>query len=356
MKKVLLADDEEALLEVLTDIVSGLGHTALAAHNGEEALVMARTELPDLIVSDQMMPRRTGVEFLRAIRADPRLASTPFILMSAAQPRDALEADRFLAKPVGLAQFETAVEEALRRAPPVPAGSAVASEASFNLAREEMLAWVAHEVKTPLSSARMHAELLLRRFSAPEDVRDRRRAESLVRQLDRMTGLVNSVLDAAKLAEGRLMLQRTRVDLRELLPLVVANWRDTQPDYQFDLYLPVEAPVESDLDPERFRQVLDNLLSNAVKYGLPSKRVEVALTALPQSASVQVTDYGPGIERHELPHIFDRFYRAPGSEGEGHGLGLYIAAALARVHGGSLEVDSQRGQGTSFTVKLPRSA
>ncbi len=99
--------------------------------------------------------------------------------------------------------------------------------------------------------------------------------------------------------------------------------------------------------------MLDNLLSNAVKYGRPANRVDVRAEASPGRALIHVRDHGQGISASELPRIFDRFHRAEGATGEGHGLGLYIAAALAKLHGGSLHARSQRGEGATFTLTLP---
>lgn len=107
-------------------------------------------------------------------------------------------------------------------------------------------------------------------------------------------------------------------------------------------------------EPERLRQILDNLISNAIKYGRPSKRVHIEVEATPEEIKIHVEDTGPGIPAAEIPKLFDRFHRVAGQGGRGHGLGLYIANALARLHGGSLSARSQMGQGSCFTLSLPR--
>jgi signal transduction histidine kinase len=169
-----------------------------------------------------------------------------------------------------------------------------------------------------------------------------------------MDALVTSILEAARLADGRLILQKETHDMVRFLWSVISDWKKTQPEYELAFEPPVEAlPLQ--FDAERLRQVLDNLISNAVKYGLPCKRIEVALVPGPSTAEVRVRDFGPGIDAADLPRIFGRFYRARDVAGSGHGLGLYIAAALARLHGGALRVDSKRGEGSTFTIVLPRS-
>ncbi|QRK09647.1 HAMP domain-containing histidine kinase [Archangium violaceum] len=359
MSLILIAEDEEAMLEIFAQVVEDLGHRALRAHNGEEALLLARTERPDLVVSDHMMPRRTGVELLRTLRADPRLGTVPFLLLSAAHPSGLEEADVFLSKPVDLDTFEAAVMRVLRSRPTVEpreeamtAGDRAARPGGA--AREEMLNWVAHEIKTPLSSARLNAQLLLRKQGERDSAEERKCTEAILRQLDRMNSLVTSILDAARLAEGKVALQREPGELAAFLQEVVREWRELQSQVDFSLKGGAQ-PVELSFDAERVRYILNNLLSNAVKYGGEQRRVEVTLSLTPGLAIVQVRDWGVGIPASELPNIFDRFHRADGTGGQGHGLGLYIAAALARLHGGSLTAQSELGRGSTFSLRLPRS-
>lgn len=360
MGLVVIAEDEAALLESFSEVLVGMGHRALRAQDGEEAVMLARTHRPDLIVSDHMMPRRTGMDVVRTAREDPLLAKTPVILMSAARPRGA-EGLRFLEKPVRLADFENAVREALTGTPtrsPADGGVEVretppASPRHESL-REEMLNWVAHEIKTPLSAARMAAEMLLRKPPSTAGEADARRVKMIVRQLDQMDALVNAVLEAARLDDARVKLRRKPLDLVPFVEEVVADWRELEPSFTFDLRVP-PGPVTISCDVERMRQILNNLLSNSVKYGGTARRTEVELREDSLSASIRVTDHGVGITASELPHVFDRFHRAEGVRGRGHGLGLYIANGLARLHGGALKVSSTFGEGSSFLLVLPLS-
>jgi signal transduction histidine kinase len=359
MSVVLIAEDEEAMLEIFAQVVEDLGHRALRAQNGEEALLLARTEPPDLVVSDHMMPRRTGVELLRTLRTDPRLRTVPFLLLSAARPAGLEEADVFLPKPVDLDTFEEAVLRVLRSRPApepreevMPTGAR--AERSNGAVREEMLNWVAHEIKTPLSSARLNAQVLLRKQAERGFPDEQKCTETILRQLDRMNSLVTSILDAARLSEGKVALRLEPGDLAAFLQEVVRDWRELQPQVDFRL-VGVEQRVGLSFDAERVRHVVNNLISNAVKYGGEARRVEVSLSLSPGLAVIQVRDWGVGIPASELPNIFDRFHRAEAASGLGHGLGLYIAAAIARLHGGSLSVRSTLGEGSTFSLRLPLS-
>lgn len=357
MKVVLIAEDEDALLDVFSSVVIELGHKVLVAHDGAEALTLARAHLPDLVITDHMMPRLTGMQLLHAVRSEPALKETPVILVTAANPAGTEAATLLLPKPVPLERFEKAVEDCLRgsarssaRSDDGPLGPDQRSELS--VVRSEMLSWVAHEIKTPLSSARMNLQLMLRHPSMTSEPTQLKKAESVLRQVERMDALVNSVLEAARLSDGAVRLQRDPHDLNALVTELVDNWRDLEPEVQFEVVV-ADAAVTLNVDAERLRQILDNLLSNAVKYGDPSRRVQITVDRSPGRASVAVTDSGDGIDAAELPRIFDRFHRAEGSEGKGHGLGLYIASALAKLHGGTLHARSQRGEGTTFTLSLP---
>ncbi|MBM7119476.1 hybrid sensor histidine kinase/response regulator [Archangium primigenium] len=358
MSLILIAEDEEAMLDIFGQILEDLGHRVLRAPNGEEALMLARTERPDLVVSDHMMPRRTGMELLRALRADERLRDVPFLLLSAATPEGRGEADLFLAKPVDLNTFENAVLRMLREhaspeaTPPSKAREKHAESTLDASLREEMLNWVAHEIKTPLSSARLNAQMLLRRQAEATDD-ERRYTEAILLQIDRMNSLVSSILDAARLSEGKMVLRPETGDLAAFLRGVVREWGELQPQVTFSLKGAGER-VELSFDAERVRHILNNLLSNAVKYGGESRRVEVGVTPHPGLVVIEVRDWGQGISAAEVHHIFERFHRASGSEGAGHGLGLYIASALARLHGGSLSAQSTLGEGSTFSLRLPR--
>jgi signal transduction histidine kinase len=359
VKIILIADDEGALLEVLASVITELGHRPVVAHDGRQALSLARAHRPDLIISDHMMPGLTGVELLRTLRQDEVLGRVPFLLMSAAQPKGAEEADAFLAKPMSLEGMEAAITEALHRSAGaleersefdlIPPAS---HDSSQGMARAELLAWVAHEVKTPLSSARLNMDLLARDLVGPEHDTRRRRVRSALNQLERMGELVNSVLQASQIANGKLRLDREPTDLKALLEATVAYWRDTRPEAEFLLSVP-EEDVQLSLDPKRVREVLDNLISNAVKYRHDSKEVEVRLVLSPGRAVISVQDFGVGIDAAELPRVFNRFHRAEGTHGEGHGLGLFIAAGLAALHGGALTAKSERGVGSTFSLALP---
>lgn len=359
MSKVLIAEDEPALLDAYCELLSGMGHDLIRAQDGEQALELARAQLPDLVLTDLMMPGRTGLELIRALRSDPALARRPVILLSAARPSEAdrKEAWRFLSKPVGLEQLEHAVQEGLKVAEELGVSRAHATPkenvSPLSLAREAMLSWVAHEIKSPLSAALTASQLALRGIAhneAPATLQ--KRLTVIARQLTRIDELATSILDAAQLQEGNIELDLEDLDVGPWLSQVAEFWRDLHSEYRFPIENGHGVIVRA--DPERLRQVLDNLISNAIKYGGPSKVVRLGIQVSDATVMISVSDDGKGIPKQDLPHIFDRFHRVAGQGGRGHGLGLYIAAALARLHRGELTVESEVGQGSVFTLSIPR--
>jgi signal transduction histidine kinase len=179
-----------------------------------------------------------------------------------------------------------------------------------------------------------------------------KRLDTIARQLRRMNELVTSILDAAQLDDGQLRLDLAEEDLDQILADAVSFWRDLHPDH--DITVRGEKGVTVQVDRERFRQILDNLISNAVKYGGAARMVGLTVATDGATATVAVRDRGVGVPEAELESIFDRFHRVAGQGGRGHGLGLYIAAALARLHGGTVSIESQLGAGSTFTVTVPR--
>lgn len=360
MTKVLVAEDEPALLESFCELVKGLGHRCVSAIDGTEAIEVARREHPDLVVTDLMMPGKTGLDLIRALRADPALSRVPVILLSAGRPAEAdkQEAWRFLSKPVNIEGFERAVEEGLKASR--GAGQAQGFSAApgdnvspINLAREAMLSWVAHEIKSPLSAALTVSQLAMRGVDNREDPAAlKKRLNVIATQLMRMDALVNSILEAAQLHEGKLELDVEDFDVGEWVAKLAGAWQDLHPEYRFPVSEGRHLQVSGDR--ERLRQVIDNLISNAIKYGGPSKTVRIELRSTPERVFIAVADEGKGIPPEELPHIFNRFHRVAGQGGRGHGLGLYIAAALARLHGGELTVESTVDRGSTFTLAIPR--
>ncbi|HWI63004.1 MAG TPA: ATP-binding protein [Symbiobacteriaceae bacterium] len=220
--------------------------------------------------------------------------------------------------------------------------------------RRQLLADVAHELRHPLAVMHGRLELL-------QDGRTELEPEALLPLQDeviRMTRLVGDLRDLSLAEVGQLSLARTQVNLGAMVGGLMANLEPVASAKEITLSATVAPGLPTvDADPDRIRQVLLNLIANALQYTQQGGKVTVEAGLLSASTvRIRVTDTGPGIPPEDLPHIFDRFYRADRSRSRatgGSGLGLAIVRSLVELHKGKVTVQSKPGEGSCFTVTLP---
>lgn len=346
MSLVLVADDEPAVLEVLSDVVEDLGHRVVKAKDGREALAVARAHLPNLVVTDHMMPRLTGVDLCRQLREDAALKDVPVILLSAALAQGIPEAQAFLPKPFELTDFERLVESILAR------GKLEGSPSSEPLAQEldtdHLINSVAHEIRTPLAAARLNLQLLERSLGS-EAASQHGYARSLGRQLTLVDAMVNALLDASRIADGKLHLERERIDLCGVVSGWVERRRPIHGELELD-FQPQRPVIEVGADGARIRQILDAILASVARYGATRRKVVIAAESNAQKAVLRVSDtrLAAAPERAEPAAV-------PAEAGRtGAAIELYVASQLARLHGGELIVRAMPEGTAVYTLELPR--
>lgn len=226
-----------------------------------------------------------------------------------------------------------------------------------NKMKSQFLSNVSHELRTPLASIIGFAELL-REAASDEGGRQFRYAENIMSSGRMLLGLINDLLDLAKIEAGKLELHVTAVNLKDMLENLVDFVRPlaNKKSLQLSAVIPEEVPqIESDAG--RIQQILYNLLSNAIKFTPEGGRVDMALESLDgDRVAIHVSDTGIGIPAEKLDTVFETFRQLDGSvtrEYGGTGLGLAISRDLARLLGGTLNVTSESGKGSTFTVVLP---
>lgn len=217
---------------------------------------------------------------------------------------------------------------------------------------------VSHELKTPLTTIRIAAEIL-HASRGRLDPAAARSAELLTAQLDRFEALLADLLEMSRFDAGAAMLDAERRDVRDVV--VTAVDQATALAAQRGVWLTVELPeraVVADVDPRRIERILRNLLVNALEHA-EGNPVQVSLVADKRALAIRVRDRGVGMTPEEAEHVFDRFWRADPARARttgGTGLGLAISQEDAHLHGGRLEVWARPGQGASFLLTLPRRA
>jgi len=217
-------------------------------------------------------------------------------------------------------------------------------------AQRRFVADASHELRTPLTTIRGNVELL--RLDANALQPDQREAlEDVVSETERMSRLVNNLLELAR-ADAGFKIRREPVPIQPVIDEVLTRAARWAGGVALESGGTVDAIVAGDRD--YLVQLLTILVDNALKYTPPGGRVEVTPTVTGKTLRIAVRDTGPGIPPEHQPHVFDRFYRAdPSRHGEGTGLGLAIARWIARELGGDIALDSVVGQGSTFTIILP---
>ncbi|MCS7041648.1 MAG: heavy metal sensor histidine kinase [Bryobacteraceae bacterium] len=211
-----------------------------------------------------------------------------------------------------------------------------------------------HELRTPLTAIRGQLEVAMLTARSMEDFR--RAITTALEDVERLGRIVQSLLQLAQAETGQIRLNRQPEMLAEIAARQVAQFQPLAARKRIELRLLAPEPCLASVDRLQMERLVDNLLSNAIKYTQEGGRVEVRLREENGDAVLEVADNGPGIPEHHLPHIFEKFYRVREGErtaGRGVGLGLAFVRWIARAHGGTVQVRSRVGEGTTFEVRIP---
>jgi signal transduction histidine kinase len=224
---------------------------------------------------------------------------------------------------------------------------------AFDRDRSAFLAALSHELRTPLNAILGFADVLLSEVDGPLSDEGRDNLNVLRRSADHLRALIDDILDLSALESGELELDVGPVDVFALAAEVVREARVTAEAKPLTVSLAGE-PVSAWADARRVRQILGNLVGNAVKF-TKSGRVTISVALAGEFVTIAVTDTGPGIDPGQRAAIFEEYWQAPASRQSriGSGLGLAITRRLVRMHGGTIELESEIGRGSKFTVGLP---
>jgi signal transduction histidine kinase len=383
-RAVVLVVEDDAVLSRLITIALGAEYRVVTAPDGAEGLRQSLELRPDLILSDLLMPRMTGLELLRAVRQQPDVQDVPFLLLTG-QADDTVRinalrdgAADYLIKPCSVSEIRARVANhvSVKRARDMLRHELASTSRNLEeLARELMvsrrraqdalevreqfLLEVAHELRTPVTNILGSAQLLLRqvdRGGTPPPDRVRQLVGVVEHQALRLARLVSQSLDLSRLDTGALDLQLEHIELSTLVRRAAKILEATGTDHPVHVLAP--APVSIRVDPLRIEQVLMNLLENAAIYSPSGTSIEVHVDAPePSLAQVMVRDHGPGIPPDRRGALFDRFYQPHAGKHfagrVGLGLGLYISRAIVEQHGGHIFAEFPPDGGTRFVIRLP---
>lgn len=214
---------------------------------------------------------------------------------------------------------------------------------------------ISHELKTPVALIKGYVSTLRREDAAWDRKIIDDSLQVIEEEADRLTILIENLLDASRLQAGALSINETDVALDKLAERIAERFRTQTTAHTIIVDFPPNFPVVL-ADEDRISQVLSNLLSNAIKYSPDGGEIRISGKVLPQYVVVCVSDQGPGIAPDDIPHVFDRFYRSSDAarKTKGAGLGLYLARAVVEAHKGRIWVDPKPGDGARVCFSLPR--
>lgn len=405
---VLLVDDRAENLVALEAVLEGLGQNLIKVQSGEAALKYLLQNDVAVILLDVQMPGMDGFETAKLIRQRERSQHTPIIFLTAFKEGDdllshgyTLGAVDYLYKPINstiltskvsvfielfkknLEVQQQAAQLIAKNAEIVRAQAARQQAEDANRLKDEFLAIVSHEVRTPLNSILGWSQLLLKREF---DVATTRRAlETIARNAQAQANLIEDILDISRLMRGKVELTLQPVDLPTFIHTTIESLSPQVEAKSIQLSVQLEPTLPKiKADPQRLRQIIWNLLTNAIKFTPEGGQIEISVSLVNQLSLlesgnptepidpeqvtneqtpssdcvlIRIRDTGIGIEPEFLPHVFDHFRQADSSAARAHGglgLGLAIVQQLVELHQGIIRVQSKgRNQGTTFIIQLP---
>ena len=359
--RVLVVDDEGSNVELLSRRLESIGCATLGAGSGEQALELAKTGAPDLILLDVMMPGIDGWQTCRRLKADPATADIPVIFVTARdraedvsrgfevggvdyipKPFEAVE----LAARVRSALFTKKLQDELRKRN--------LDLQRMERSRQELIGMLGHDIRNLANSVVAFLQLVRMgslRPSQAEFAQLLGLSESNVSELLRM---VNALLDVYKMEEGRLEAMPHVASLEELVQRSIAQVSTEALAREIALESRVAADEQVFVDDGLIVRVFTNLLVNAVKHTPAKGTITVESGRAPErSIVVRVRDTGPGIAAPDAPYIFDRFYQGAGKSRGGTGLGLAFCKLAIELHGGTIRVVNPGEPGAIIELTLP---
>jgi len=361
-KTILVVEDNQKMNSTICDILEIGEFNVLTASDGVEGLAVMQQQRPDVVLCDIMMPRMDGYALLQHTRSDEQLRTVPFIFLTARSSlHDRRQAKRigiedYLVKPVDSNELLLAISNALRR----QEYAREQGEKQVARLRTEIVSTLQHEFRTPLTFILGYAELLAE--SPPESVDIETLRSSAVAILEGGRRLQNMIEKFLLLADMQYRQELPNsvalVNTRELLAEMAQHFESSAKQAGLDFSLAVE-PNDLTLmaEPNYVRIALERLIENAIQYRRAnSAHIGLHIIASAGHLGLQVKDEGKGIPAHELAALRSPFAQIDRKNRvePGAGLGLALANTVAHLHGGYLQIESEEGQGSTFTLWLPQ--
>ncbi|MEO1442455.1 MAG: response regulator, partial [Chloroflexota bacterium] len=365
--KILIVEDDANLLAGIRDILKLEGYTVLTATNGEAGLTVLEQEeqLPDLIVSDIMMPRMDGIQFLMKVREIDRFVSIPFIYLTAKGEKSDIQrgkklgVDDYVVKPFNADDLLVAIKSRLDRARDMQR----VQDGREDELKRSILTILNHEMRTPLTFVVAYSDMLS--DVANEGAQNgemitflngvKNGADRLRRLIENFIMLVELQTDSA--ARTYAYRKRPIENMKELI-LVSAESAQKIPEdgeYHFNLNVPDDLPTMIG-DEEFLGRAIAHLVDNAFKFSTPDDVIDISAVQEGDEIVIRVTDHGRGIPADELENVWQMFYQIDRAhyEDQGAGSGLTIVQGITELHGGTATIEhTAPDEGATFMLRLP---
>ncbi|MGD8821804.1 MAG: hybrid sensor histidine kinase/response regulator [Anaerolineales bacterium] len=362
---ILVAEDNQALLLGICELLELNGYATIAAENGAEALKALDRTKPDLIISDVMMPELDGYGLHSEVRARPEWLDIPFIFLTALGQRDDVRrgkemgVDEYIVKPFDEADILIAVRAKLERWKKVRRHQ---EEESAELKRK-IISSLSHEFRTPLTYVLNYAEMLQEETVDPTSDDFSLFLHGIRKGALRLNKLVMDFLLLVELETGEaqeIYLHRRR-EIEETsawLRVIAGYYQDRAAERDLELVVDVPDGLPTLVADETYlSDAIGRLLDNAIKFSTKSSdMVRYSASVVDDVFKICIEDQGIGIRSSEIDSLFNVFHQIDRAqlEQQGTGSGLAISNGIVTLHGGSIDVQSEYGQGSVFTVSIPR--
>ena len=361
--KILIVDDVVSNVLLLKILLTNEQFQVCTANNGTTCIEVAKTEHPDLILLDVMMPDINGFDTAVVLKKDATTRDIPIIFLTALNtPQDLVRgfqvgANDFLTKPFNKEELVMRVMQQISLVAAKRIIEKQNSELRATLSnRDKMYSVIAHDLRSPMASIRMVLNLVVASAS-PETVGQELYTllDQANRESEEVHDLLDNLLKWTKSQTGRLSVVKQELNLNDIIPGVVeifdviAQTKRIKLDYQ-----PLDGDVKVIADNDMLKTIVRNFLSNAIKFSPEDSTIEIILKEEGDFAKVSVRDHGVGIAADRLGSIFHKGETTYGTGGEeGSGLGLQLCQDFARKNDGDCTVESTEGQGSTFSVLIP---
>lgn len=359
---ILLVDDEPGIREGIADLIRMHSYEVYTAENGEKALQVMKEAVPDLIVSDIMMPTMDGYAFYSAVRDNPSWTTIPFIFLTARSQKADIErgnilgVDDYIIKPFQPEVLLSAITGQLKRIHSITS----VVEADVERMKHYLIHLFNHELRTPLTYIYGYINLLqeqMKEYNVDEETG--RMLDGIQEGADRLVKLVNDLTLLIRIDSGvvknEISTHRDFFTMAYIIRNITTNMAAFARDHHVELIADIPDDLEISCYEVYFSDAITRIVENAIKFSKnEGGKVTIRAYEDREVVTIEIEDQGIGVAKEQLKNIFERFEQINRDryEQQGLGLGLTIARDLILLHDGKLDVQSDLGQGTTFILNM----